>query len=331
MLGWSDLKEFITVTDTTVECPVNGCQKTVPRQRKKFVTSSIFQCPAHRIYISPSTFQYEHEQENMLWTKEDDLALWKCIKTPGVKRESRIARDNSEDGVTWNVFRYLERHGLIGEFINLAAGESVAKNPRVVYWSFCQVSREPWHFLLDTATIFGEKIDRRSEPDIIVEDDDLIAFVENKWLSGNKTKPSDPGNPKCYVSGGSGWFRKVFKPTADFKSVAVDSKLYELMRLWLIGSWIADRARKRFLLVNVVRAKKESEIETRFGAHVQSCTERRFRRVSWEEIYARIVQQRAGNPDADRLTLYFREKTLGYRVVKNRSTAILGRAFSMPG
>jgi hypothetical protein len=250
MFGWSDLKEFITLADGAVECPVKGCRNAVPRQSKRFRAASSFQCPVHRIYISPSTFEYPAETENMLWAGDDDLALWKCIKTPGVKRESRMARDNSEDGVTWNVLRYLERNDLIGEFVNAAAGEEIAKNPHVVYWSFCQTSRNPWQPLLDAATTFGERIDRRSEPDIIVDDADILVFAENKWLSGNRTKPTDPGNPKRYLTGGDGWFGKVFKPTTTFQKIAVDAKLYELMRLWLLGSWIADRAGKRFLLLN---------------------------------------------------------------------------------
>jgi hypothetical protein len=329
MLGWSDLKEFITLAEGSVECPVSGCQQTVPRQRKKFRAASSFQCPDHRIFISPSTFEYAADTESMLWAGDDDLALWKCIKTPGVKRESRMARDNSEDGMTWNVFRYLERHGLTGEFINAAAGEQVARNPRVVYWSFCQTSKKPWQPLLDAATTFGERIERRSEPDIIVDDADLLVFAENKWLSGNRTKPTDPANPKRYDTGDDGWFGKVFKPTTTFQKVAVDAKLYELMRLWLLGSWIAHRAGKRFLLLNIVRAEKETDIEARFGAHVEADSQRRFRRFTWEGLHASIIRPRAGSPGSDRLARYFREKTLGYRVVKG-GKAKLCRAFSLP-
>lgn len=330
MFGWSDLKEFIALTDGFVECPVNGCQQTVQRQRNKFRAASSFQCPDHKIFISPSTFEYAAETENMLWAGDDDLALWKCIKTPGVKRESRIARDNSEDGVTWNVFRYLERHGLIGNFINAAAGKEVARNPRVVYWSFCQTSKKPWQPLLDAATNFGERIQRRSEPDIIVDDADLLVFAENKWLSGNRTKPTDPTNPKQYVTGDDGWFAKVFKPTTTFQKIAVDAKLYELMRLWLLGSWIAERAGKRFLLLNIVRAKKEADIEARLGAHLEPSPLRSFRRFTWESLFTSVVRPRAGSPDADRIARYLREKTLGYRVVKGSGKAKLSRAFALP-
>ena len=63
----------------------------------------LFKCPKHNIYISPTTFEYQSELDNLLWKDEADLDL--LDRTKGVKRESRIARDRSEDAVTWNVFR----------------------------------------------------------------------------------------------------------------------------------------------------------------------------------------------------------------------------------
>ena len=220
----------------------------------------------------------------------------------------------------------------MGEFLNLVAGEKIAKNPRLVYWSYCQVSSKPWQPLIEAATTFGERSDRRSEPDLIVEDDDVLAFVENKVLSGNRTKPSEPDNPKRYPTGGDYWFGKVFKPTTTFQKIAVEKKLYELMRLWLLGSWIANREpRKRFLLANIVRAeaKNETDIEGRFGTHLQPHPQRKFVRVTWEQIYSSIVKPRAGSPDADRLVRYLREKTMGYRLVSRGRKARLVRAFAI--
>jgi|GEM_PF-5462279 len=34
-----------------------------------------------------------------------------------MSRENRSVRDNSEDTLTWNVFRFLEKHNLTGEFL----------------------------------------------------------------------------------------------------------------------------------------------------------------------------------------------------------------------
>ena len=109
MFGIEELNENIEITDTTVECPVKDCNKIVKRQRKSFKREEGFKCPTHDIYISPSTFEYKSELDNLHWKDENDLILFNNIKN--VKRESRVARDNSEDAVTWNVFRFLVRHG----------------------------------------------------------------------------------------------------------------------------------------------------------------------------------------------------------------------------
>jgi len=111
MLGLKELKSTIKVTDTTVECPVKGCREKVARQRKSFKRQEKFKCPKHNIYISPSTFEYQDELDNILWKEKADLDLFERLNT--VKRESRIARDNSEDAVTWNVFRFLENNKLL--------------------------------------------------------------------------------------------------------------------------------------------------------------------------------------------------------------------------
>ena len=116
MFGAKDLKEKIFVTENEVDCPVRDCHEKVKRQRKFFRCEPQFQCPYHKIYISPSTFEYESEFDNLLWKASEDRALLHRIKT--FKRESRMARDNSEDALTWNVFRYLERKKQLSDFLS---------------------------------------------------------------------------------------------------------------------------------------------------------------------------------------------------------------------
>ena len=331
MYGWNNLKKTIAISATTVECPVLSCGQIVERQRKNFLKEARFTCPAHHICISPSTFEYPLEQDNLLWTSETDLRLWTSIKAKGVKRESRIAREKSEDAVTWNIFRYMEINGLIDGFINSLASERISINPRVVYWSFCQQSKTP-HTALETAALkFGEKKHRRSEPDVILEDDNVLVFVESKLGAGNRTTPSNPRDPKFYETGANSWFKRIFRPDATFTKIAVDEHLYELMRLWLLGSWIAAQAGKRFLLVNVVRdgARQEQNIEARFKAVTQSDPQREFVRCTWERIYSEFVEPTPASHDAASLGQYMREKTLGYSSKKNGTQGKLHRAFNL--
>ena len=130
MFGVNDLKTNIVVTETTVECPLKDCSAIVARQRKFFRREPQFQCPNHRIYISPSTFEYQNETDNFLWRDPENLALLREIKT--IKRESRMARDNSEDALTWNVFRYLEKTNQVAPSLSSLIGASVI-SPKLVY------------------------------------------------------------------------------------------------------------------------------------------------------------------------------------------------------
>ena len=51
MFGIEELKEYIEINKTFVECPVKGCNKKVDRQREVFHTEERFKCPIHNIYI----------------------------------------------------------------------------------------------------------------------------------------------------------------------------------------------------------------------------------------------------------------------------------------
>jgi len=104
MLGIKELKEKIEITKTTVECPFKGCKEVVERQRRVFRKENRFKCSKHNIFISPSTFEYFDESDNFLWKEKSDIELFKKIKK--VKRESRMARNNSEDkDIILNYFR----------------------------------------------------------------------------------------------------------------------------------------------------------------------------------------------------------------------------------
>ena len=81
MLGIQDLKPKITITPTNVECPVKGCCRSVERQRRSFRREERFQCPDHKIYISPSTFEYASEADNLLWQNKADLDLLEAVNS----------------------------------------------------------------------------------------------------------------------------------------------------------------------------------------------------------------------------------------------------------
>jgi hypothetical protein len=312
MYGINDLKAKISFTETYVECPVKNCNEKVERQRQTFRREENFRCPIHNIYISPSTFEYETEFDNLLWTDGSDKDRFRQIKQ--VKRESRIARENSEDAVTWNVFRFLERNGLLSGYLTRLTGKHQG-SAELILWSYSP--RQDGSFdLLDKARIeFGEQPNRGSEPDIIVMTDNALFFIEAKVLAGNDTSGNGETlqrhitEPKKYISGSGNWYSSVFKN--DYNSVIIDQK-YELLRFWLLGTWMAERLNIPFYLINLVMKDREINIEQEFGKHILQNDMRVFKRTYWENIYDYIITSGISNQETDIFKEYFKNKALGY-------------------
>ena len=303
-----NLKTKIVVSETQVECPVVNCPQKVVRQRSIFRREQQFQCPDHKIYISPSTFEYPSELDNLLWKDATDIALFEGVKK--VKRESRIARDNSEDALTWNAFRYFEKTGYVSKFLSDIIGVSLPADTDLIYWSYSQRFNDVWPELANARQEFGERVERSSEPDLIAVNNQAVLFIEAKFTAPNETTPSDPQNQKKHLTGGNRWYQQVF--LSDYDTVANIAKKYELLRFWLLGSWIAAQTNRAFYLVNLVRAEYEQEIERLFMPHIKPNTNRRFLRATWEEMYKYLAENAPCAESKDLLLAYFRHKTIGY-------------------
>jgi len=306
MYGLKDLKKIIKIDCNSVECPVLNCCEKVKRQRQSFKRETQYQCPIHKIYISPSTFEYEKEEDNLLWTDSFDQKLYNKIKK--VKRESRIARDNSEDALTWNVFRFLDKQKLLPDFLSQISQKNI-KKAELILWSYSSVEKSSWT-LLDRARLeFGETIARGSEPDIIILTNKVLYFIEAKLTAKNETKPSNPKNKKKYETGGNRIFENIFK--SDYNTISEKEKRYELMRFWLLGSWIANQLELDFEFYSLVMQTSEPNIEKEFGKHIIEANNRKFRRITWEQIYD-YIKSKAGKNEKKIMIDYFKNKTIGY-------------------
>jgi len=309
MFGLKELKNTIKITNTSVECPIRNCTETVPRQRRNFKRLEKFKCPKHNIYVSPSTFEYKNELDNVLWKDEIDLDLLKRIGK--VKRESRIARDNSEDAATWNVFRFLEKEKLLSGFLSGLIKNTV-ENPEVIYWSYSQSEQDTYPLLREAKEEFETMPQSGSEPDIIVKSDNAFFFIEPKLTTNNNTvlQTKNPLVRGKYETGGNRWYSQVVG--SDFETVAVIEKRYELLRFWLIGSWIAQDLGLNFYLVNLVRSEKEKDVERTFKKRIKENPIRIFLRVTWEDVHQFILDSKSRTIERDRMVEYFENKTIGY-------------------
>lgn len=312
LLGFKDLKEHIHITQDQVECPVFECPEKVKRQRKHFKCEDVFKCPRHHICISPTTFEYPNETYNILNRSTHEMDLLSMAKK--YKRESRIAHDNSEDALTWNAFRFLHHSNLLLPWLKGISGYDDDIQDEI-YWSYSLNQKVQWDILNRARTEFGEEIKNGSEPDLAIVTNRCVFFVEAKLTATNQTsgkgKKLDKhlNNPKAYVTGDKGWFKEIFK--SDYPSIINDQK-YELMRFWLLGSWMAKQMAKDFILVNLVCDPNETTIQADFGKHIQETGQRRFIRQTWEDIY-RLIKGSGISTDQGKAFLnYMENKTIGY-------------------
>lgn len=207
MYDADSLKQTIRRSETMIKCTVLGCDVSIPRQRGRFRRTPEYRCPKHRIYISLSTFEYECVDENLLWADAEDIARLEAINT--VKRESRMARDNSEDAVTWIVFRCLERNKLLPQFVARITA-SPSSHANLVYWWYCSQSDSVCPQLAEERKTFGENPQGGSEPDVIVDCGKLLLFIEAKLTASNRTSPRSAKGIAKYVSRAGGWCQQPF-------------------------------------------------------------------------------------------------------------------------
>ena len=338
MLGSNDLKSEFSMTEMDLECPVKGC-KTVVRRRTRGneQPESMYCCEKCKIVVYPSTFKHIDEAENLLWTVKDDIELLNDIKRYKAEKH-RLGHDNSEDAVSWNVFHHFDRSGQLSSLVAHLTERDDSQKCEVIYWSYRQRSGAPWQPLVDARLEFGEARTQQmalfgenkvSEPDIILLTDDDLIFVEAKFGSGNKTpaKLCDAvariANPKKYLIGGNNWYAEVFEN--NFETVMRDQK-YELLRFWLLGSWMAEKLGKNFVLANLVRRKEETQIEHQFGRHIIQTERRKFVRWEWESL-GPLLEKLKDSGSEDLLT-YLEYKTIGFYEDKKRQLAKPRTAFS---
>jgi len=313
MLGKDSLKPVIKIDKDSgqVECPCIGCTTKVllRTKRTQLLQSPVFQCPRDHIYIAKSTFEYEDKFENLLWKEDADRSLLARIGEG--KQDDRMARETSEDAVTWNVFRHLETSGLLGPWLASLTGSPVGKTS-LIYWSYCDEpgARGVWPTLAKARDAFGERKDHPSEPDLIADTEAGLFWIEAKLTASNKTKPSADAKPEAYKAGGDHWYGKVI--TTPFERLAVAEQRYELLRHWLLGTWAAAQLNKPFYLVSLVRKKSKENMATEMAPHFHEEPNRRVLSTTWEDIYAFLKSTPKRTSQTDRLLAYLENKTAGY-------------------
>ena len=215
------------------------------------------------------------------YTKVLETALNQGNRTSKLQK---FSSSNSEDLVTWTIFRHLIGTGELGTLarqVGIVSGE--ANEPDVLLWGVPINSRTRLRrVVIAELDSLGESPERRSEPDVILDfDKSGLIFIEVKLRSSN-----DAGEPSS-----SKWKRYLHDSEAfSDAEKARETGLYELVRNWRI---LCDIAHGRpAMLVNLgpdeLWSGESGARIRRFEEALAINPTRRFLKVSWESFIAAI-------------------------------------------
>ena len=286
-----------------IRCHVKDCSEIVelPRgtQWKRMRTNC---CQRHHIFVHKNTYRFDDTemgwQRNFLATVRDTDRL---KKIQGTKVEQRWGHENSEDALTWNVFRTFEKAGKLSLLAALLTGERVQMVEPIELIPWSNHNGSPWEPLEQARQHFKEGKRIPTEPDVVLLSRSGMVFVEAKFGSPNKRK-----EPDIYRYQVGGFYKQYF--TADLASVSY----HQLVRHFLFAAHIADQLGiRQFMLVNLVRRSSQQEPGNTSRHFGQGFLKKpnQFRQATWEDIYDAFLRSNDLPPELNLLRRYFENKT----------------------
>lgn len=203
----------------------------------------------------------------------------------------KFASSESEDHVTWTVFRYLAQAHILGPTMaSLSVIPRTAEEPALLLWGVpipfgdqrASMIQERVKALSDS---LGERSDSRSEPDVILDfGDDGVVVIEVKLRSGNDSLNSECPKWNRYLDASHAF--------AD-RDKAKRSGLYELARNWRIAFHLADNRPAKLINLGpetLWRPKEAARLEL-FRESLTLRPGSAFLNISWRQLFGNVRDQ----------------------------------------
>ena len=297
-------------------CPVLGCTTSA------LSGGTIAFCREHGLHLHTKTFRYDRPERNIRFERSyfDAHILGNPLKA----ESRRFDHENSEDALTWNVLACLARNRRLAALVADLPASDIRDEPELYLWGLgirLDSAAMPSSFplLVSARTVFEAEIRKmHTEPDILLYyPGKVLMLVEAKFTSmntlaeGRPEKDQEGEKPKS-AQGILKRYSADKIPSGSLVSPPVTSPFYsQLYRNLVFAVWMANELKVDWRFVNLV-SRRQSELRqhpdpTSFVYSVlPSASHHRFRRQTWEELYARHVRGAAGLEELDR---YIRYKT----------------------
>lgn len=282
-----------------VRCYVRGCRHFVRRPTRHGPGEV---CPQHGIRCHHSrygsTYSYADVRRNIIASPV--LFANRIVGHPFKYESHRLGAENSEDALSWNVFRSLQEAGCLARVAKLMIGEDHAEEPRLYMWGIRvdDDSFEPWDLLIAARERFESNLPVErplTEPDIAIHlPGKYLVLIEAKFTSPNPYYM--PGHRKDLQSLTLDELLKIYWDSSvemlDYEEACSAPLIhYQLWRNAVFAEWMATResVSTRHFLVNLVRRSHEARSIRMFANLLTSAFQDRCRRVDWESLFSQTV------------------------------------------
>ena len=280
-----------------VRCYVRDCKHWLNPPRRRAAGDI---CPDHGIFChSSNTYDYADMRRNII--ADPDLFFRRVIGHPDKFESGRFGQERSEDAVSWNVFRSLQRAGLL-KGVAALAGERHEQEPTLYLWGL-RVSDDSfvhWELLRKARARFETNLPvkrPKTEPDIALHlPGQYLILIEAKFTSDNSFYTPGPRKGSSNLT------------FAELLDIYWDQGLrilnrqeasgrnrvpYQLYRNTIFSEFMAalDSPATRAYHLNLVRDGYEEDTAVEFTGLLNPGFVDRFARITWEQLYAIAAQQ----------------------------------------
>lgn len=301
-----------------IRCFIKGCGYLLRPPTRDRGTGYL--CPVHEVFCHRSgTYRYADPRRNLL--VDVDFFANNIIGHAAKFETHRFGNENSEDAVTWAVFRSFQKAGLLHELVRLATGQRVTREPQLFLWGIrveeSHVAESMCPLLLLAQAKMEAKLPvarPKTEPDIMLfQPGKYLVLIEAKLTSPNPVYVKGPRKSPRDLTLGEllSIYHDPTLQVLDYQAACTKDRIaYQLWRNTIFAEQMArlDGPNTKAFHANLVREGFEEATAAEFHTLFTPQFKDRFRRIMWEQIYGIALKH---GPKLSRLCLYLESKTAG--------------------
>ena len=245
--------------------------------------------------------EYDY-RENLIIDRDNPILIqkaWrdrfsdKCHWNAGYGGQAYLSKPNSEDALTWNVFRTLQIAGEDGLKVINAFG--VSKVERILFWGCDVENRGDEQQLLNILirTTDGKYKGTMTEPDLVLITEKEVVFVECKLNQNGSKSP--------WKAQGEGAKKRMETYRAKFPELNCINEwndVYQLIRQYVYAKLLGEHLRKEPVIIPLINEKHRETLLSYYSKIKESSLnkENTFHDfATWQSIIKNILESSLSN------------------------------------